>query len=377
MTLATPDFLRAYADAIRGEHGQRQNVRRGSTIDLVGGSSALVWSALATRDRDLFRANLVDSATGEDLDRQVERRYSVTRVRDTRGVGVGVFRRPTAAAGADTLDAGTRIRVTGPGLHEVYRVTADTYVGATALTVSVPVEATRPGPGVAVSAGGSAVILDDTIFDATLLPVSLVCADGTLEETPAAYVSRGRAAKRAARLGYRSTVERVCKEAGATVVVVLAPDAFGRADDQAITNVYVGDAAYSTTSALVDACYVACESARVDGCDLQVLPMEQVPIPLSVDVVLWDKPSRFDQMAIKRDIIDALVSAFAPRPDFYLIQYNALVGTVLSAAGGAAQQAYVSSTLVPPAGPFPLILPRYTLAGTAITLRLFGPEGPT
>ena len=72
------DFLEAYADGIRGERGQRHSVRRGGTLDLVGGSSAMAWARLSARDRDLFRAILTDGASGADLERQVLRRYGVS-----------------------------------------------------------------------------------------------------------------------------------------------------------------------------------------------------------------------------------------------------------------------------------------------------------
>jgi hypothetical protein len=365
------DFLRAYSDAIRGERGQRQNVRRGGTLDLVGGSSALVWAALAARDRDLFRANLVDAAQGEDLDRQVLRRYGVVRLRESRGAGEAIFKRPTAAAGADTIDAGTRIRVQGAAGFELYAVAQTTSVGATALLVAVPIQATRPGPGVAVSASGASVSLDDSIFDASLVPVSLTCGDGVLEETASAYVARARATKRAGRVGYRRSVTEACKAAGADVVVILAPDTFG--GDQAITNVYVGDAGYTTSTELLDACYVAAESVRVAGCDMQFLPMQVTPVSLEVVATLWDQPAKFDQLALKRDAIDALVGSFAARADFWLFSTDSLSGEVVRASGGAVQSVAITPTPPAPAATFPAVLPRFTLTGSSIALTLQGP----
>ncbi len=372
-TPGLPQFLAGYADAIRGERGQRQNVRRGGTIDLVGGSSALLWAALAQRDKDLFRANIVDSATGEDLERQVQRRYGVTRIPETRGTGTLVLTRVTTAGGSDTIDAGTRVRVTGAGIATVYRVTETTLCSAVDLVVPVPIEATRPGPGVAVSATAGAIAFDDSIFDPTLLPVSIVCADGTLEETPAVYVARARAAKRARRIGYRRAVEMACRAAGAANVVILAPDALGSENDQAITNVYVGDAAYATTSALIDDCYVAIDAVRVAGCDAQVLPMVIVPVDLVVVMTLWDAPSKFDLLAIRRDVVDALVSSFNTRADFWLFSVDSLAGVAFAAADGAAQEAVVFSSALPSAASFPAALPRYTLSGTSIALTIQGP----
>jgi hypothetical protein len=366
-------FLQAYADAIRGERGQRHNVRRGSTLDLVGGSGAMAWARLSARDRDLFRANLTDGAQGADLDRQVLRRYGVARIRDSFGAGMAVFERPTTLAGADTLDAGTRIRVIGPGISEVYRIATTTVVGPLDTTISVPIEATRPGPGVALSVAGAAIAIDDSVFDASLAVVSLTCADGTLEESPAAYVARARAVKKSSRIGYRAAVIKACKAAGAAVVVVLAPDAYGPELDQALINVYVADAGYSTSTALVDACYVALEAVRVAGCDLQVLGMTMVPVALAVEVQLWADPSKFDQIGLKRDIIDALVGAFEARADFWLFSTDSLAGDVYRATGQSAQLATLSATPPAPAATFPAVLPRYTLASSAITLSLVGP----
>jgi hypothetical protein len=375
-TTALPNiqqFLDAYAGTLRGEHGPRISARRGGTFDLPGGSSAVLWSQQVRRDQDNFRQVYPDTATGFDANRMIGRRYGVTRITQTFGVGSALLQRATAAAGAGTLYTGTRLLVTPPegGLPVPYAMAANTDVGASDLSVTVPIRATRPGPGVAVVS--ARVKLDDALFDATLLPVSITCADGTLEEKTTDYLARGRRARINQRVGYASSVDLVCRAAGAANVVILDAGTFGDDDDFGVTHVYVADQGFSSPVELLDDCALAIENVRVAGCDTQVLGMTITPVTLAMVATLWDNPSKFNLSELRRTMVGALQRAFNHRPDFWTFSLDSLRGEATAVALNAVRSLAVTSTPSPDAPVFVASLPRYTLAPGSVTLSFVGP----
>jgi len=364
------DFLDAFGEAVSGEEGPSFEARRGGTLDLVGGSSALLWTAVAARDRGNFRGCYIETARGDDLARIGARRYGTTPTEASYGTGTLVLARPSAVAGEGSIDAGTRIKLGGV---ELYAVATDAPVLAADLVVQVQVRALRYGTGVAVSTS-TGLALGDTLFDPTFVPVSLVCAEGTEDEDPAAFVARGRAARKLLRSGYRRAIERACLAAGAVNVVALDASAFGSEADIGLSKVYVGDAAYASPDALLDACMVALEDARVAGCDLEVRGMTATPVALTVVAKLWKGQVGFDLTAIRGAILGALLDAFDGRKDFWLFDVDSLGGTAGAAAPWAVQSVTVTSDPAPPAATFPASLPRYTLSGADVVITFLDPS---
>jgi len=369
---AVADFLEAFEDQVAGEESAGLRARRGGVLDLANGSAALLGGSEATRDQGLFQQCYTDSASGEALSRQVEARYDVTRIVAAYGVGILALKRPTAAGGSNTIDIGTRVELLGGAAPVEYAVTAEVLVSATALLVELPIRATTTGTGVACSATSN-IRLADSIFDETFVPISLVCADGTDDEAPAAYVARGRTDQTAARVGYQAAVVTACEAAGAAEVVILDPGAYGPALDQAITNVYVADGAFTSPAPLLDACMVALDGVRVAGCDAQVLAMVNVPVQLTYTVTLWADPSKFNLIDLNAAIVAAALESFQNRADFWLFDADSLAGAAFGAMRGAAQDLTVLSSPAPPTPGFPPALPRYTLAGNAISITFSGP----
>lgn len=372
-TVDPPDidaFLEAYAAGLRSEAGVSANARRGSGYDHPGGSAALLWARMAQRDRDIFRQCYTETSSGERFEAKVERKYGTTRVKSTYGAGNAILARPSAGTDG-TIYAGTRIVITGSGPRPIpYAVSADTPVDASATTVTVPVRATRIGSGTTVSTSSN-LKLDDTVFDSTFAPTYLSCADGTDEETPAACLDRARQNRLDGRVGYKKRIEQACRDAGAANVVFLDAGVFGEDDDFGVTHVYVGDAGYSTPTALLDACWLAVDEVHVSGCDVQVLGMEITPLTATVDITLWDSPGAFDQIGIKRAALAALLGEFGQRPDFWVFRLDSLAGAVIQTST-AIQGAVVTTSPGEPTASFVATLPRYVLAGTDVTITLSG-----
>lgn len=376
--LAVPsvgDFLTAASDAIGGTYGPRVSARRGGTLDLAMGPTAVLWAQEAARDRDNFRQVYAESATGPALDRIVKRRYGIDRIYDTYGTGSCLLQRPTAGGGADTIYAGSRVEVLLPGrLPAAYAVTSDVPVGPSDLIVTLPIRATRTGQGVAVQASTGNIRLADIVFDATFAPVSLVCGDGTDLESDADYLARGRTERRDQRVGYPKAIRDACYGAGAANVVILDAGVFGDAADFGVTHLYVSDQGFASPDSLLDACAMAADAARVDGCDMFVLGMEVTPVTLDVAVTLWDSPGSFNLLGLRTAITAALLEDFNRRPDFWVFSADSLAAAVIGADPDAVQSVAITSSPSPPTPAFVPVLPRYTLRGTDCTISFAGPS---
>jgi hypothetical protein len=365
-------FLQAYGASVHADAGSERNLRRGSGYDKLGGPAALLWAREATRDRDVFRQCYIETANGEALSRLVERKYGAERTEAGFGTGTAIFTRHTSGT-SGTLYAGTRVLLaTDEGRPRPYAVASDTPVDSSTLSLPVPIRATKQGPGVAV-ATSTGLSLGDSVFDAGLKVTYLACADGTEDEPKAEYIDRARSERLDRRVGYRKRVEQACIDAGAANVVILDAGAFGEAADFGVTHVYVADAGFSTPSALLTACRLAVDAVHVAGCDVQVLGMAITPLTTTATITLWDQPGTLDQIAIKRNALNALLAEFLRRTDAWLFRYDALAGAVFGTSSAIRDVVVTSSPAEPVAG-FVSVLPRYVLSGTDVTLTLVAPS---
>lgn len=365
------EFLRAGADAIRVREGQDANTRDGSVLDLLNGPAAMAWAEQAVRDRDLFRQIHTDTARGDRLEELVLKRYKVAMRRASRGQGKSVLTRESGTL-SGTIFEGTRIRVrngaTGASLY--YAVSQDVFVPSAPLAVEVPIRATRTGTGVAISNPLVRELADKT-FD-TWAVASLICADGTDDEAPEAYIARARQTYLDARPGYRKRVEDACKGAGAAYVVILDAADLGADADFGCSFVYVADAGYSTPQALQDACSDAVDAVHVGGCDVQVRPMAPTAVTLEIAVRLWGPIGDFDLVGLRQGILQSVLAMFNNRPRFWLFDLDSIAGEV-HAVSDAIQKVEVTSDPAEPSAAFLATLPRYTLAPNAIVVTFSGP----
>ncbi len=289
------EMLQMGAVAIRGSADKTADFVRGSDYESLLGPCAVIWSRQAQRDTDLFNAVNFHTADGDDLTQMALKRYGKVRLLDARGTGTATLVRPTSGT-ADTIYAGTRLLLIG-STSKTYRVTADTDVLGATTSVVVPIEAVDIGPGSAatiVDPAGLKVRVDDRLRDTRWKVTALTCSEGTIFEQADVFRTRIRTERRAERVGQNQAIIDACVDAGAVNVVLFRSDYAGPAYDHGLNVVYVGDANFVGSAALVKACTLALRDIRIAGVHLQVFPMAAATVAINANVYLVEAPGRYD-----------------------------------------------------------------------------------
>lgn len=459
--------------------------RSGSIYNHTAGPMAVLWAREARLVQDTFSDIYFDDARDAALTTLIQGRYpnvpGVARVLSTYGQGTATFVRPNASAGAGTIWQGTRVQVPGspPG---IYQVAADTAVGATVTSLTVPIEATVLGTGHACNVTSGLVLLD-VLYDTSFAPTTMTCADGTNFEDAKSYRARVRALLLNLRNGYAGAIVTACMNAGASYVMTfastygLANDVFADGDrtipiasvngstittngphgitaasvagtisgviypggllpsqgpsingnwrigqfgsgsptqlaiinpplmsgvsnnsgqlfigglaDYGLNAVYVADANYQSSTALIHACTTATEGVRVLGCDTWVGGMSQTPLRIVPLITCTDDPGKLPQLEIKRAVANAILSYFGPTDGGYVFKRTGIAGGIVAAspyvksvswtsnvypsigifAGGHA----IADPLISPSN-WPATLSRYTIAGRDVGMQLVAPS---
>jgi len=374
------DHLKAARRALTGRRDRYGDVHAGSFYEHVFGPTAILFHREAVRDRDLFADTYFASAKGEALSTRIATMWGIPRILDTYGAGTCRFQRANTTAGAGMMLAGSRIQVSG-NPPAIYQIASDTAASAAVASLVVPVQAAVLGTGTAISTTSGLTLLD-SLYDPLWQPVSLSCADGTNFEQADAYRARAQALRIASRSGYIASLVSACQAAGATYVVAF-PSNYGLAvddftDDLGLNALYVGDANFGSTSALVSACSVAVESWRVAGADLYVGGMQVQPLSIQVVVALTDDPGKCNVPNLIRSISSYLIAEFSPMDSGYSYSLERLASVIVSADSQVQQVASWSSptsdspSLAPTA--WPVTLTKYMLAAQNITLYFEGPQ---
>lgn len=352
---STQDYLAAYSGAVSARRSAA-DVHRGSRYDVLGGVAAVLFSRVSGRDRDAFRATYFDTAQDTELDELEAKRFADVgpRVLLTKGQGTVSLHRPTVdAAGGDFL-AGTRIAVILGGSSETrfFEVTEDTAIGAAALTaVNVPIQCVLPGSSTAISLNAGDVMhmrIDDPLWDNTWVVDSLACSSGTDREKDADYRVRTKAARTDNRVGYVKRITQAMTDAGAARIALFASDYLGPDSDCGLNRICVGDVSYQATQALLNACRLAVYQVCVQGTAVQVLPMQQQGLALSVIVELWDSSDHVGRDMLQTDISKSLINYFSTRQNPFLWRIDAMEGVALKAARQQAQAITITTTSVEP-----------------------------
>ncbi len=137
--------------------------------------------------------------------------------------------------------------------------------------------------------------------------------------------------------------------------------------------VYVGDAGFNGSTALVNATKVALEAVRVCGCDLHVGAMMATPLAVAATINLWADPSQFDQTSLTQSLVGALQRQFSGTLGGFTFTRDGLAGALIRSIGTAAQgitfsaPSFDASVLVGINSTFPVTLPRYQLASAQFT----------
>lgn len=356
--------------AIQGQGDEAADFIRGSDYESLVGATAVLYNREGRRDDDLFNATKFHTAEGTDLTELVKRRFGVDRYLDARGVGVATLERPTSAAGAGTVWAGTRIVVVG-GSPKFYRVSENTPVAAGALSAEVPIEAVSVGPGSLISQTNG-LRIDDSLWDSTWTVAKIACTDGTRFEPAPDLIARVRRGRRDSRVGHVKKIEAVCKSVGADKVVLFRSDFGGTLADGGLNVCYVGDAGYSSSPALVKACTLALRSVRVLGDHLQVLQMSRGDLSVSVDVYLRDIPQVFDTARLEQIHRSAITQYLGGTTGGFTFSKMGIAGAIIRNTEEVQNVAVVTPAAdvgVLAAGAFPAVLQRYVVSDIAIRYR--------
>ena len=186
-------------------------------------------------------------------------------------------------------------------------------MGASALTATVPISATSVGPGSAAQVGPVAAFVDP-IWDASWSILMLSCGAGTDFEDATTYVARARATLLANRNGYIAKLQAACASVGAVNAIAFDSstgfDADDFTSDYGLNAIYVGDATFASTPALVQAAAVALESCRPLGEDLWVGGIAQSVLGIAGTVYLTDAPGNLPAVVISRGCLQAALAMF-------------------------------------------------------------------
>jgi hypothetical protein len=370
------DLLTAGHRAVTGQRDRYGDVHSGAIYDHIAGPTAILFAREADRDRDGFRSIYFDDADGDILTNLVQQRYGIARILDTFGQGKAYIRRATAAAGGGIIYRGTRLLLGGLPPFE-FSVSADTLVSGT--TADLPIQSTTIGSGTGVRAFSGGMSFEDPIFDASWTITGIDCQPGTDFEPADEFRARVRQLRIQQRNGYVPEMVTVCQAQGATYVFAF-PSQYGLAatdfvDDYGINALYVADANFQSSSALVLACMIALESVRVLGADLWIGGVVHTPVSVVATVTLVDDPGKLDQVSIQRSLTQALLAYFAPTQAGYLYKRTAMAGAMKAAHPAVQTVTFTSPSSDPTIGPsaWPATLARYTLVSNSIQLTLAPP----
>jgi hypothetical protein len=329
----TPPSVDNYLQAFRG--GVAAGTKffddvDGSRYEIWNGAGAVLFNRITSRARGNFENVYFDTARDDSLDQIVEKRYPTVdpRIQLSRGQGTATIARPSVAASDGVLYQGTRIFAAVNGTEpKYYQVASNFTVFADKTEVVVPIEAVKTGTGQALdTTGATQTVLrfEDAVFDATLTPSIIVCADGTQKELDPQFRSRARVERFERRTGYATAIANAMRAAGASEVALFASDFFGDAFDHGLNRIYVADSSFSASADLLLACRLKVFDCVMLGMSPQVLPQQRGDLKLDVVVSLWQPTTATSRDGIEADLRARISNYFTANP--YVWNLNALRG---------------------------------------------------
>jgi hypothetical protein len=308
------------------------NTGTGAWSNIVRGLRAQCALALA-RVADGVSNGRLYLATGDTLADLVASEFDAIAPGTQTAVGEVVLTRASTAAGGGTIPAGTRFRIPAVTVGPITRggidcvSVLDTRVDATALTVTVRIDATVDGAktNIPIIAGQTAsdITISDTLFDKTLLPTAYTLAGGS--DGPGDDLTRMYAA--AFILGqYGPTADAafagILKNGGVRY--------FRAVDSGGTLSLYIADASWgSGTSWAAKIQQALYDSGFVGfGCKLRALPVQNKLINVKATVLLRDPTSLSDTSELDGIIQTALRDYFDKRPDWNIWKLSAMRGLV-------------------------------------------------
>lgn len=373
------EFVNAFQGALVSE-SRYADTHEGAVYDHWNGLGAILWRRMAERDQQEYQALYFNSARGSRLDTYIENHFpGKARVPAQKGQGTVRLRRPSAAAGAGTFLAKTRIAVAsdGPVAQRYYQLTDDQACAGTDLVLTLNIEAAVAGPDsrIHVFAGERPILrVEDPLWDNTWVVEELACEAGTFYEEDDPARTRIKAELFEERFGYEAAIIKAMNQAGAQVVALFRSDYLGEQNDHGLNLVCVGDANFETSPELLRDCRLALPSAAIAGAGNQVLPITTNYLNFAIRVRFWDSPEKFGMAAAKQAARAAVVEYFETRDNPFTWDSVGVEGAIRRAVEDT-QQIDITPSEDPPAldaifSAYPVRRFRTTPERVAITLDL-------
>ena len=298
----------------------------------LAGMGSLMWSRVAVRDREVFRAIYLDSVVGDALEYRIKAFGGPERVKQSRGVGAVVLAWDVDSNGSalGMFLKGTRIAAIAGDSVRYYRLAQDTTVSAAFFAngsgqyryISLSIEAELAGSGVAVDSLKMPIVLhwEDIPYNTDWQILSLKCGDGLPGEKDTEYRARYREWLRLRKTGLAATVSRAMLSAGAQKVAIFESDVFG-STDYGINRIFV-DLPFATDK--FNACKLALDSCVPFGCTTTLGTM--TPAHLNIEVVLKVAvdPSKFNPGLIQLSAQQAVQRAIRGSQSAYVFRRDAI-----------------------------------------------------
>ena len=254
---------------------------QGSDANIFVGSTSLVADKIVKQLGYSVNRLLLDGASAEDLDRYAFDRYGIVRKGASPAVGVVRIFRASAAIGAGTVPAGTKLQ-TLSGVQ--YLTTTDASFGSGDLTTVANVRAAQAGKVTQVGANmirtfGNA----GTLFDKTLQVTNdLVTAGGENDEDDDTFRNRIRNFWNTARRGILAAIEFGALTVPGVVSAQAIEALNGGAMPARVVNLYIADSSGVASEVLGAAVRTALEDYRAAG----IAVIISMSLPFIADITI-------------------------------------------------------------------------------------------
>lgn len=320
MALSVPTFDALYQAARAEVQSRRPDLtdwNEGSVLDALAGAGAILADQVVRYGIDLFSAQFLDTASGEQLDALALDRFGLTRKPAVAALGTLTFGRG-AAVGVIAIPAGT----TCSGKVSGTTVTVTTVVAAQMLaaedTVDVTAAVTVTGPTGNLAAGVIDTIVDDLDDDPDATVSNADRFVGGMEAEPdESFRDRIRRYFQTLRRGTGEALQEAALSVGG-VQYATVDEAFVHPDDGGYVAVYVGDPDGRGNDALAEAVEAEMDAWRAAGVEVRVLPAAREEIALALTVTVAHGADQGSLLEAIGAGVTAYTDGLAPNETLYL-----------------------------------------------------------
>lgn len=291
-------------------------------VDIEGHPASIVvntGAAMAsevTRQTTIAEKNLyLDTAKGSDLDRLVWDRYAMTRNEAAPSLGTVSFSRATAAYGAITLAAGTRLR-TATGI-EFETLSAGSFGSSATGPVTVRVRSVLAGAGQRAAAGEIAQFVTTPADSSITVINSTITAGDADAETNPELRERARRYFENARRGTKAAIEYGALTVAGIRFAVATEVTEVDGTPASWVRLQVADRLGSSNATLTAAVQTALTEWRAYGIDVEVIGALVTYVTIALTLTTKTGYDQDAVIALVKAAIVAKLDAFDPGQTLY------------------------------------------------------------